>query len=93
MKSLELMNAYTKKDHLNAIAPQSTNCSQNMQYTGILTTSQVKSSKISIALDSLQQRAIVAEIEAERAVVDANRGLIERMEARIAAAIGRVWGG
>ena len=38
------------------------------------------------------QRAIVVEIEAERAVVDANRGLIERMEARIAAAIGRAWG-
>ena len=39
------------------------------------------------------QRAIVAEIEAERAIVDANRELVERMEARIAAAIGRVWGG
>ena len=38
------------------------------------------------------QRAIVEEIEAERAAVDANLGLIERMEARIAAAIGRVWG-
>ena len=39
------------------------------------------------------QQSIVAEIEAERAVVYANRELIERMEARIAAAIGRVWGG
>ena len=57
-----------------------------------LTTSQVKNFKISSPCLSAQ-RAIVAEIEAERAVVDANRGLIERMEARIAAAIGRVWGG
>ena len=39
------------------------------------------------------QRAIVAEIESERAIVDANRELVERMEGRIAAAIGRVWSG
>ena len=39
------------------------------------------------------QQAIVAEIEAERALVSANRELVERMEGRIAAAAGRVWGG
>ena len=39
------------------------------------------------------QQAIVAEIEAEQALVSANRELVERMEARIAAAIGRVWSG
>lgn len=51
-------------------------------------------SAIKIALPPIEmQRAIVAEIEAERAVVDANRELVERMEARIAAAIGRVWNG
>ena len=38
------------------------------------------------------QQAIVAEIEAEQALVAANRELIERFERKIAAAIGRVWG-
>ena len=37
------------------------------------------------------QNSIVAEIEAEQARVSANRELMERMEGRIAAAIGRVW--
>ena len=38
------------------------------------------------------QQAIVAEIEAEQAVVNANRELIERFEKKIQAAVGRVWG-
>jgi type I restriction enzyme M protein len=38
------------------------------------------------------QRAIAAELEAERALVDANRELIARMEKKIEAAIARVWG-
>jgi type I restriction enzyme M protein len=38
------------------------------------------------------QRAIVAEIEVEQALVNANRELIRRMEAKIKAAIDRVWG-
>ena len=38
------------------------------------------------------QRAIVAEIEAEQALVSANRELIRRMEAKIKAAIDRLWG-
>ena len=38
------------------------------------------------------QHAIVSEIEAERALVSANRELMQRMEQRIAGAIGRVWG-
>ena len=37
------------------------------------------------------QRAIVAEIEAEQALVNANRDLIRRMQAKIKAAIDRVW--
>ena len=37
------------------------------------------------------QRSIVAEIEAERAIVDANREMVKCMEAKIEAAIGRVW--
>ena len=38
------------------------------------------------------QQAIVAEIEAEQSLVAANRELVERMEGKIRAAIGRVWG-
>jgi restriction endonuclease S subunit len=38
------------------------------------------------------QRAIVAEIEAEQALVNANRELIARMEGKIAATLARVWG-
>lgn len=48
---------------------------------------------VKIALPELSvQQAIVAEIEAEQALVNANRELIRRMEARIKAAIDRVWG-
>ena len=39
------------------------------------------------------QQAIVAELEAERSLVEANRELITRMESRIASAGARVWGG
>ena len=38
------------------------------------------------------QQAIVAEIEAEQALVDANQELIERFEKKIQDAVGRVWG-
>ena len=38
------------------------------------------------------QQAIVAEIEAEQALVDGNRELIERFEKKIRDAVGRVWG-
>jgi type I restriction enzyme M protein len=48
---------------------------------------------LEIALPDLPiQRAIVAEIEAEQALVNANRELIRRMEAKIKAVIDRVWG-
>jgi hypothetical protein len=36
--------------------------------------------------------AIVAEIEAEQALVNANRELIARMEKKIQATLARVWG-
>ena len=50
-------------------------------------------SSIQIPLPSLEtQQAIVAEIEAERALVNTNRELIERIEKKVQAAIGRVWG-
>ena len=38
------------------------------------------------------QRAIVAEIEAEQALVNANRDLVARMEKKIQATLARVWG-
>jgi len=38
------------------------------------------------------QQKIVAEIEAERTLVEANRQLIARMEAKIAAVLARIWG-
>jgi hypothetical protein len=38
------------------------------------------------------QQAIVAEIEAERALVAANRELIARFEKKIQATLARVWG-
>ena len=44
----------------------------------------------SIALNIQQQ--IVAEIESEQALVDANRELIARFEKKIQDAVGRVWG-
>ncbi len=47
-----------------------------------------------IPLPSLAtQQKIVAEIEAERALVAANRELVERMEERVQATIGQVWSG
>jgi restriction endonuclease S subunit len=39
-----------------------------------------------------EQQAIVAEIQAEQALVNANRELIVRMEKKIQAALARVWG-
>jgi type I restriction enzyme M protein len=48
---------------------------------------------IKIPLPPLEiQRAIVAEIEAEQALVNANRELIARMEKKIQATLARVWG-
>ena len=49
--------------------------------------------QLHIPLPSLEtQQAIVAEIEAEQALVAANRELIERFEKKIQATIARVWG-
>jgi type I restriction enzyme M protein len=56
-----------------------------------LTTDQIREFLIPVP-DLPTQRAIVAEIEAEQALVNANRELIRRMEAKIKVAIDRVWG-
>ena len=37
------------------------------------------------------QQAIVAEIEAEQALIDTNRELIERFQKKTQAVLGRVW--
>ena len=80
---LELMMRL-QKGHLNNIAPQAAQKNINIE---ILKT-------LKIPLPDLEaQRAIVAEIEAEQALVNANRELIRRMEAKVKAAIDRVWGG
>lgn len=48
---------------------------------------------VKVPLPDLEtQRAIVAEIEAEQALVNANRELMRRMEAKVKATIDRVWG-
>jgi hypothetical protein len=47
---------------------------------------------MSLHNDFTKQRAIVAEIEAEQALVAANRELIIRFEQKIQATLARVWG-
>ena len=48
--------------------------------------------KVGIPLPPLEtQRAIVAEIQGEQAIIEANRGLIERFEKKIQEAIAQVW--
>ena len=56
-----------------------------------LTTDQIREFLIPIP-DLETQRAIVAEIAAEQALVNANQQLIARFEAKVKAAINRVWG-
>ena len=56
--------------------------------------SKSKFSQLRIPLPPLEtQQSIAAEIEAERALISANRELIERFEKKIKAAIARVWQG
>lgn len=53
----------------------------------------INAKRTKIPLPPLEtQRAIVAEIEAEQALVAANRDLIARMEKKIQATLARVWG-
>ena len=48
---------------------------------------------IQIPLPLLEiQKKIVAEIEAERALIDSSRELIKRMEKKIQATLARIWG-
>ncbi|MCX6857269.1 MAG: N-6 DNA methylase [Verrucomicrobia bacterium] len=73
----------TKKQHLNDVAPQAAQKNINIE---ILKT-------VEIPLPPLAtQQAIVAEIEAEQALVAANRELITRFEQKIQATLARIWG-
>ena len=56
-----------------------------------LTTDQIREFKIALPPLATQQ-AIVAEIEAEQALVAANRELITRFEKKIQTTLTRVWG-
>lgn len=72
-----------RKQHLNDIAPQAAQKNINIE---ILKT-------VEIPLPPLAtQQAIVAEIEAEQALVAANRELITRFSAKIQATLARIWG-
>ncbi len=66
----------------------------NMQRGGTVQfISKKQLSETRIALPSIEtQRAIVAEIEAEQALVAANRELIQRFEKKIQICLARVWG-
>ena len=78
---LELMMR-ERKQHLNDIAPQAAQKNINIQILKGLT----------VPLPPLEtQQAIAAEIEAERALVDANHELITRFEKKIQDTINRVW--
>ena len=73
----------SEKQHLNEIAPQAAQKNINIEI--------LKTLKIPLPTLKIQQ-AIVAEIEAEQVLVDANRKLIDRFEKKIQAVIARVWG-
>jgi restriction endonuclease S subunit len=73
----------SKKQYLNQIAPQAAQKNINV---GILKTLEVPLPSLDVQLQ------IVDEVKAEQAAVDHARDLAARMQGRIDAAIGRVWG-
>ena len=73
----------SKKQYLNKIAPQAAQKNINV---GILKTLEVPLPSLDVQLQ------IVDEVKAEQAAVDHARDLVARMQGRIDAAIGRVWG-
>jgi len=74
----------TKKQYLSDIAPQAAQKNINIEIL----------KAVEIPLPPLDiQRAIVADLEAEQALVNANRELIARMEKKIQTTLARVWGG
>ena len=73
----------TKKQYLNEVAPQAAQKNINIE---ILKTVEIPLPPLST------QQTIVAEIEAEQALVGANRELITRFEQKIQAILVRIWG-
>ncbi|WP_340240363.1 N-6 DNA methylase [Sulfitobacter pontiacus] len=80
-KYLEIMMR-TQKEHLNRIAPQAAQKNINIEI--------LKTVKLPRPATDIQQE-LVAEIEAEQAIVDGNRDLIARFERKLDAAIACVW--
>ena len=51
-------------------------------------------SRLQIPLPPLdEQRALVAELQAEQELVEGSRSLVDRMEGKVSAAVGRIWEG
>jgi type I restriction enzyme M protein len=72
-----------EKEKLDRLAPQAAQKNINIETLRSVT----------ITLPSLAiQHQIVAELEAERKMVEVNRALIARMEAKIKAKLAEVWG-
>jgi type I restriction enzyme M protein len=71
------------KQELNRLAPQAAQKNINVE---ILRTVYIPLPPLSI------QRQIVFELDAEQRLVEANRGLITRMEKKIQARLAEVWG-
>ena len=93
---VEFNHKMANKEYLfNALNRAVTEVEQNLHGgVGLVHITKGNLERIKIPLPSLEdQYAVAAEIEAERALVSANRELMERMEQRIAGAVGRVWGG
>jgi len=76
-----------------AVMLRELNLNQHAKVGGQPSISQTTIYELSVPLPPLDiQRRIVAELEAERALVEANRELIARMEAKIKAKLAEVWG-
>ena len=62
------------------------------QGTTIQGVTKARLSKMPVAMPSISvQREIAAQVEAERAIVESNRELIERLKEKVQAAVARVW--
>jgi type I restriction enzyme M protein len=73
----------TKKQYLNDIAPQAAQKNINIE---ILRTIEIPHPALGV------QQAVVAEIEAEQALIAPNRELISRFEHKIQTTLARIWG-
>ena len=81
--------------YLRILAPRIASVvEQRAEGSGVRGVTRAALSEIMIPLPPIEvQREIVAEIEAEEALVQANRDLIARFEKKIQSTLARVWGG